>query len=268
MVSGPSRQQASPERRAFLAADWRYLVMLNYVVAPEVLRPLVPAGTLLDMYDGRALASVVGFRFERTRVLGASIPWHRSFDEVNLRFYVRRELPNGEVRRGVTFVRELVPRAAIALVARFAYNEPYLAVPMRSTAPRVPSDSPGRIAYEWRIGGRWQHVAATPVGVPTCPMPGSEAAFVTEHYWGYTRQRNGGTVEYQVTHPLWRTWVAESPSLDVDVRTLYGAAFEPALSEPPISAFVAEGSAVVVYRPRWLGADVAGDARLTGIDRV
>ncbi|MEJ7812342.1 MAG: DUF2071 domain-containing protein [Gemmatimonadaceae bacterium] len=243
---------AAREQRPFLTAEWRYLVLLNYEVAPEILLPLVPTGTTLDRWQGRTLVSVVGFRFLRTRVLGASLPHHRDFDEVNLRFYVRREMPTGEVRRAVTFVRELVPRAAIALVARLAYNEPYRAVPMRSTTPATETEAPGRITYEWRTGGRWQHVAATAVGAPAALVPGSEAAFVTEHYWGYTRQRDGGTMEYEVAHPPWRVWSADAPALVADVRGLYGPTFERALTAPPTSAFVAEGSPIAVYRPRRL----------------
>ena len=246
---------ASPRRRAFLAAEWRYLVMLNYVVDERVLAPLVPAGTELDRWQGRALVSVVGFRFLRTRVLGVPVPLHRDFDEVNLRFYVRRTTVGGEARRGVAFVRELVPRPAIALVARLAYNEPYLAVPMRSEAPRAAAvPAPGRVRYAWRTPARagWQHVAATTVGAPTVPPPESEARFVTEHFGGYTRQRDGGTVEYEVAHPSWRVWDAADPSLDADVAGLYGAAFAGPLAGAPSSAFVAEGSAVTVYAPRRL----------------
>jgi hypothetical protein len=245
---------AAPPRRVFLAAEWRHLLMLTWEVPPEVLRPLVPAGTVLDLWEGRALASVVGFRFLRTRVLGVPVPWHRDFDEVNLRFYVRREMPDGSVRRGVTFVRELVPRAAIAWVARLAYHEPYRAVPMRSTTPRDTLRAPERVAYEWTTdrGARWQRVAATAVGAPHVPSSAEEATFVTEHYWGYTRQRDGGTVEYEVAHPRWRVWDAESSELSVDVAGLYGAAFVRALAGPPRSALVADGSPIVVYRPRRL----------------
>ena len=243
--------------RAFLTAEWRHLVMLSWEVAPELLRPRVPAGTTLDLWQGRALVSVVGFRFLRTRVLGVPIPGHRDFDEVNLRFYVRREMPDGEVRRGVTFVRELVPRAAIALVARLAYAEPYRAVPMRSTVPTGEiTAGPGRLAYEWRPerGAPWERVAATAVGAPRVPGPDDEARFVTEHYWGYTPQRDGGTVEYRVEHPAWRVWDVAAPELVADVARLYGAGFAPALAGPPSSAFVADGSPVVVYRPRRIDA--------------
>lgn len=247
-------------RGAFLTAEWRYLVMLNYEVERDTLEPLVPAGTSLDLWQGRALVSVVGFRFLRTRVLGVPVPFHRDFDEVNLRFYVRHVTSAGEVRRGVVFVRELVPRTAIAVVARVAYNEPYLAVPMRSDAPAAATDAPGRIAYEWRTGGVWQHVRATAVGAPARPHPDSEAAFVTEHYWGYTRQRDGGTIQYAVEHPPWQVWATADRDLAVDVRRLYGERFERPLAREPVSAFVADGSPVVVRRPERLQVARVGAA--------
>ena len=251
-----------PERRAFLTAEWRYLVMLNYVIDPAVLHALVPRHTVLDLWNGRAMASVVGFRFLRTRVLGAPIPLHRDFEEVNLRFYVRHDTPEGEVRRGVVFVRELVPKAAIALVARLAYNEPYWALPMRSTVPRAAVDDPGRLSYEWRTGSRWQHLSATSSGTPALPAATSEEAFITEHFWGYTRQRDGATVEYEVKHPRWRVWAAGESSLDADVPRLYGSSFARALSAPPVSAFIAEGSPVTVFRPRRIRAHAGAAARL------
>jgi len=251
----------SPARRPFLTAQWRHLVMLSYDADPSVLAPLVPAGTALDLWHGRALVSVVGFRFLDARVLGVAIPWHRDFDEVNLRFYVRRDLPGGETRHGVVFVRELVSRLAVALLARLAYNEPYRAVTMRSATPRGASETPGRLAYEWRIGGMWEGLAATAVGAPAVPEPGSQEAFITQHHWGYTRQRDGGTVEYEVVHPPWRIWTAGGTTLATDVTRLYGRAFAPALSRLPISALVAGGSSVIVYAPRRLagtGAVTAG----------
>ena len=240
------------EPRPFLTATWRYLAMLNYEVPPALLDPLVPVGTELDAWRDVTMASVVGFRFLDTRVLGVPIPGHRDFDEVNLRFYVRRVMPDGTVRRGVTFVRELVPRAAIAFVARAAYNEPYRAVRMRSTVPATLVEAPGRVRYEWHTGAAWQHVGARAAGPPTFPAPDDEATFITEHFWGYTAQRDGGTVEYQVEHPSWRVWPAAEPSLDADVAGLYGAAFVAPLARPPRSAFIAEGSAVTVYAPRRL----------------
>ena len=242
------------KRRSFLTAQWRYLVLLNYDVDPSILHALVPRDTELDLWNGRAIASVVGFRFLRTRVLGVPVPFHRDFEEVNLRFYVRHTARDGSVRRGVVFVRELVPRLSVALLARLAYNEPYLAVPMRSTTPASPSEMPGRVSYGWRTGARWQELAATAGGVAALPSTDSEAAFITEHYWGYTRQRDGGTMEYEVAHPRWRIWGATDARLDADVPRLYGSSFARALAARPVSAFIAEGSEITVYRPRRIDA--------------
>ena len=242
------------ELRPFLTAAWRHLAMLNYEVPPALLRPLVPVGTELDTLDGVTLASMVGFRFLDTRVLGIPIPGHRDFDEVNLRFYVRRRGEDGDWRRAVVFVRELVPRRAIATVARWLYNEPYTAVPMRheiEMGGAADGDS-GRAAYSWRLGGRWHQLEVRTDGLPTTPDPASEAAFISEHYWGYTVQRDGSCKEYRVTHPPWRVWHAVEAQFDCDVRSVYGAGFAECLSMRPRSAFLAEGSTVAVYPGRRL----------------
>lgn len=244
------------EPRPFLTAAWRYLAMLNYEVPPALLHPLVPAGTELDTRAGLTMASVVGFRFLDTRVLGVPIPGHRDFDEVNLRFYVRRRAEDGAWRRAVVFVRELVPRRAIATVARLLYHEPYTAVPMRHEldVAGATDGAPALAAYAWCLGGRWHRLEVRTCGTPTLPDPGSEAAFITEHYWGYTRRRAGGTTEYRVAHAPWRVWAATGAALDCDVGSVYGAGFAECLHGPPRSAVLAEGSPVTVYRGRPLDA--------------
>lgn len=223
--------------------------MVNFAVDPQLLAPHVPRGTTLDLWKGEALVSIVGFRFLDTRVLGVPIPGHRNFDEVNLRFYVRRDAPDGP-RRAVVFISELVPRRAIAWVARAWYNEPYRAVPMRHSIGMDEEQRPVR--YEWRERDAWLGVAAHTVGPPSPLVPGSAAEFITEHYWGYTRQRDGGTIEYQVAHPPWRVYPAHDAGLHGDIEATYGSTFAPILAGPPHSAFVAEGSEVSVFRPRRL----------------
>jgi uncharacterized protein YqjF (DUF2071 family) len=226
----------------FLTAEWRHLLMVNYVVDPSALAPLVPAGTELDRWQGRAYVSVVGFRFLRTRVLGVPVPFHRNFDEVNLRFYVRRHV-NGAWRKGVAFVKEIVPRRAIAFVARTLYNENYVRMPTRSAVT-----IPGPVQYEWHHAGAWEGVSATVVGEATLPGPDAEETFISEHYWGYARQPDGSTVEYAVEHPPWRVWRCEAPVLACQAGLLYGEWFARYLAGPPASAFVADGSPVVVRR--------------------
>jgi hypothetical protein len=190
--------------RTFLTADWRYLLMLNYVVDPELLRPHVPPGVELDFWNGRTYLSMVGFLFQRTRVKGLSAPFHTDFEEVNIRFYVRRRTPEGW-RRGVVFIKEIVPRRIIATVARVCYNESYAAMPMRH---RIDIENGSLrngvvVEYAWRHKGEWNTLRATAIGAPRSPDDNSEEEFITEHYWGYTAQRSGGCAEYRVEHPRW-----------------------------------------------------------------
>lgn len=230
----------------FLTARWEHLVILNYEAPRSLLEPLVPAGTELDDWRGATLVSLVGFSFLDTRLRGLPIPFHRDFPEVNLRFYVRRTGPDGDLRRAVVFIRELVPLPAVAGIAKWAYNEPYATARMRRQVD-CDDQQGGRLEYAWRYGHQDCLIAARVSG-PALPLaPESEASFAAEHYWGYTRQRDGGTLEYRVEHPSWSGWRPDDASFSGDPRPLYGDAFGEILSGPMRSAVVARGSEVSVY---------------------
>ncbi len=234
----------------FFSATWRYLAMLNFEIDPAVLQRHLPAGLAVDTWQGRALVSLVGFLFLDTRLLGLPIPWHRSFEEVNLRFYVRRRDLGADAPRAVAFVKEIVPRPAIAWTARAVYGEHYQVMPMRHQIGYA-AGAPASVEYGWRLRGQWQRLGVRPQGAAQPMTPGSEAEFIAEHYWGYASQR-GRTVEYQVEHPPWRVWQVGESWLECDVAGLYGPEFAPFLAGPPSSAFLAEGSAVVVRQGRRL----------------
>jgi uncharacterized protein YqjF (DUF2071 family) len=232
---------------AFLTAEWRYLAMLNYAVDPALLAPLAPRGVELDEFENKTYVSLVGFRFERTRLRGLWIPFHSDFDEVNLRFYVRRTVA-GELRRGVVFVREIVPRWAVAKVAQVRFGERYMALPMRHKVIE-PTSEGGRVQveYGWRQGQKWNTVRAECGGRPALPPAESREAFFTEHYWGYAAGGKGGTLEYRVEHDRWRIWPAATATLEGDLSELFGRDLAGCLARQPDSALVAEGSAVTVY---------------------
>jgi uncharacterized protein len=235
--------------KPFLAAEWRYLAMLNYEVDAELLLPFVPRGTELDRWNSKIFVSLVGFRFLNTRALGLPIPFHSNFDEVNLRFYVRREHA-GELRRGVVFIREIVPRRAIAWVARTVYNENYVALPMAHELS--PSRDGGMTAeYRWQTS-QWNAIRIETSGPPAIPQEGSQEQFITEHYWGYAAQSDGGCVEYRVSHPAWKVWSATRAQFTGEAQELYGKEISAVLKTAPTSAFLAEGSAVIVMRGRKL----------------
>jgi len=242
VTSGEWLERAANEAddfRPFLTAEWRHLAMLNYEVNPKLLDPYLPRGVEVDLWEGRTYVSLVGFLFLNTRVLGVPVPFHRNFEDVHLRFYVRRR-----DRRGVVFVKEIVPRAAIAWVARSVYRENYLCVPMRH---RI--DEAG-VEYRWRYDGRWSRIAVSTTG-PARPLaPGSHEEFIAEHYWGYTRRSQDATEEYRVEHPPWMIRASDSAVFDSDVTGVYPDEFGFLSTRPPESAFVAEGSAVTVSRGR------------------
>ncbi len=237
-------------QRPFLTAVWRHLLFLNYEADSTLVQRWVPAGTELDLLDGRALVSIVAFRFLDTRLLGVPVPLHRDFDEVNLRAYVRRKV-DGVWRRGVVFVRELVPRPAIAWAARLAYNEPYAAVRMRH-AIDIDATRGGSVEFEWKQAGAWNGVRGTATGSPRPIDPASGIGFITEHYLGYTPQRNGRTVEYRVAHPRWNVWADVTASLRCDIAAVYGREWVDALTCQPDSTFLCDGAPVEISFPTTL----------------
>jgi uncharacterized protein len=234
--------------RTFLTAQWLNLLMLNYAVDPSVLRRFVPSGTELDTFEGRTYLSLVGFQFNRTRVLGFAIPFHQDFEEVNVRFYVRRASKSGESKRGVVFIRELVPKWAIAAVARWVFNEKYQRVPM---SHRIETRTDGEVAkaeYAWRFGQERCAMSIETEGLSFLPGAGSESEFITEHYWGYAAQADGGCLEYEVRHPQWSVWKAKQAGSIGNAVGLYGGEIATILMRTPDSAFLAKGSAVTVSK--------------------
>jgi hypothetical protein len=226
----------------FLTADWNNLLMLNYAVDAAVLERFVPVGTELDTFEGKIYLSLVGFEFNHSRVLGYRVPFHQSFEEVNLRFYVRRSS-----RRDVVFIREFVPRYAVAAVARFAFRENYSYLPM---SHRIETRDEGEVReaeYTWGSGSDKCLMRIETEGPGFLPPDGSGSQFITEHYWGYAAQPGGGCLEYEVRHPRWWVWKAKRAGFSGDAIGLYGAEVAHILSRNPDSAFLAKGSPVTVF---------------------
>ncbi len=236
-------------RFPFLTANWRDLIVVNYVVDPSILEAYVPHGTELDLWDGKAFVSLVAFQFLNTRVLGLPIPFHRNFEEVNLRFYVTR-MDQGELKRAVVFIKELVPKRAIAAVDNILYGENYVCLPMSHV---IESTGDTRtVSYGWEAGTTTNRLSAELPGSPRPLQPGSEAEFILEHYWGYVRQSDSKTSEYHVTHPAWWYWDEAQVSMEVDITSTYGPEWGEALGGEWCSAFVAEGSEIAVFPGRKL----------------
>ena len=221
----------------FLTATWRHLVLLNWRVNEDLLVPHLPSGVELDRWDGDCWASLVGFQFLHMAVKGVPAFGYRDFPEINLRFYVKRQV-NGEPRRGVVFIREITPHHMVGRVPRALYNEPNITMPMRQSVDE------SRALYQLQIEGQWQGLGVRTAGA--WRDQDEAELFITEHYWGYNTQRNGDTMEYQVEHPTWRARSIEPDCLDLDIEKLYGEKWAQALGIKPDSMVFAEGSGVTV----------------------
>lgn len=233
----------------FLKAEWRRLAMANYAIDPEILRPLVPTHTELDMFAGKCYVSLVGFLFVDVRLKGVPVPFHRNFEEVNLRFYVRH-FDGKSWKRGVVFVREIVPKSALSLVARTFYGEPYVTRLMDHLWQH--SGAEISVEYSWLNNRRANVMQVTALPEPVDILAGSAEEFITEHYWGYTARKRELTSEYEVKHPKWQVYPVTSHKIDVDFAANYGERFEMLDNLEPESVFLAEGSAISVHGGRTL----------------
>ncbi len=227
----------------FLTAVWTDLVLASYAVPDDLLLPLLPPGLSLDKRNGSAWCSLVGFDFSQMRVLGWSVPplfGICDFPEFNLRFYVRE----GE-RRGVVFVRELVPTPLIALAARLTYNEKYSLARMTSRVTQVGETR--RVRHDFALNGQRHTLAVTAHGPPADPPPGSLDNWIKEQGWGFGQTRGGKLIRYRVVHPHWRTYAVQHCDLPLDFEALYGPAWHSLQSRAPDAVTLAEGSHVAIY---------------------
>jgi uncharacterized protein YqjF (DUF2071 family) len=235
------------KQRKFLSAQWLRLIMANYVVDPNILKPFLPAKTELDTWNGRTYVSLVGFLFHNTRVMRISVPFHTSFPEVNLRFYVRYK-ENDQFKRGVVFIKEIVPKQAITFIANSLFKERYVTLPMKNFV-NIAADEQ-HIGYHWKFNNRWNGIEVK-TGLKKFPLqPGSEAEFITEHFWGYSTLNEHLTGEYQVSHPSWDVFPVNDYTIDCDFGNLYGPSFSVLNQQAPASVFLAEGSEINVYSKR------------------
>lgn len=237
---------------SFLKAEWRKLIMANYIIDPDVLKSYVPYKTELDTWNGNNYVSLIGFLFVNTKLLGLKIPFHINFEEVNLRFYVRYK-DGDEWKRGVVFIKEIVPKPAITFVANTLYQEHYATCKMKHQWET--KEHAQFIRYDWKQKGQWQTIGVEAALEPTPILEGSEAEFITEHYWGYTQISPSKTYEYEVTHPRWQQYEVINHHIKTDFSLMpkafgNGADFSFLNVREPDSVFLAEGSSITVENKR------------------
>ncbi|CAL2103600.1 conserved protein of unknown function [Tenacibaculum sp. 190130A14a] len=227
---------------SFLKAEWRKLIMINYQVNPEILFPYLPKGTELDYHNNACFVSVVGFMFLNTKLLGVKIPGHVNFEEVNLRFYVKRK-EGEQFKRGVVFIKEIVPKPAITFVANTIYKENYQTLPMKHNW--LLEDKKMITSYQWKTKNIWNTITVESEKNTLPIQPNTEIEFIAEHYWGYAKNKHK-TTEYEVRHPTWKYYPVLNYEINVNFEKTYGREFSFLEKEKPNSVFLLEGSEISV----------------------
>ncbi|MFI5171669.1 MAG: YqjF family protein [Chitinophagales bacterium] len=230
----------STQQKIFLRAEWKNLLIVNYVYDPSVLNNFLPAKTELDSFEGNHLISLVAFQFLNTKLWGIKFPFHTNFTEINLRFYVRRK-ENGEWKRGVVFIREVVPKFMITFVANTIFKENYLTLPVQSSIQENNETITLRYTY-----GKDNILSATAHNKQTELLPGSLEDFITEHYWGFARINASKTLHYAVEHPRWKIYPLIEYNLQSNFKELKLDQFSFLQSAAPHSVICAAGSAILV----------------------
>jgi uncharacterized protein len=233
----------------FLTAEWNNLIMANYIIDPAILKKYIPPKTELDVYNGNVYVSLISFMFQKTKLLGVSIPFHSNFEEVNLRFYVRYN-DNGQWKRGAVFIKEIVPKPAISLIANMLYHEKYSTMRMKHFFHH--NEQNINLGYHWKFKNKWNKLEATTAPVPLPMRPGSEEEFIAEHYWGYSKYNDTTTFEYNVQHPAWQVYKVKDYVIDCDFRGLYGNQFAFLQMLQPSSVFMAKGSPISILHKKKL----------------
>jgi uncharacterized protein YqjF (DUF2071 family) len=226
----------------FLKANWENIIMANYEIDPKLLVPVLPKGVELDLFDGKCYVSLVGFMFKNTKLFNVPIPFFGNFEEINLRFYVKRKEENGITKRGVVFINETIPYPIVAWVANKLYNEHYTVVPTKHEISTEKSSR--KVKFEWLLNQKWNSIAVTTSTKSEKMKPNSLESFIYEHYYGYTKIGKNETEEYKLQHRSWNISEVLDYQIDCDFDAMYGKSFSVLNQTKPAAVFIADGSAV------------------------
>lgn len=227
----------------FLTAKWENIIMVNYAIDPNILQNYIPKGVEIDTFNGKNYVSLVGFMFKNTSIFNIPIPLLGTFEEINLRFYVKRTV-NGKIRKGVVFINETVPYKIVALLANFLYKEHYISIPTKSNIQEY-SDYKN-VKFEWKKDNHWNSISlkaniqAQKIEVNTIEE------FIYEHYFGYTKVDNETTLEYEILHPSWQTNTVLEAKIQCNFASMYGNDFEVLSYMNPENVMIAKGSNIAV----------------------
>ena len=235
--------------KTLLTAYWTNLLAATFEADETLLNKFLPRGTELNTWHGKYLISIVAFMFSKPAILNISAPFYRSFEEINLRFYVRYK-ENDQWKKGVVFIKEIAPARIIGLTAGWLYQENFIYLPLKHKF--YANNKCQYISYSCKVKNQWGHLNM--VCSSKDNEPGSERVqtFVRDHYWGYTKKSNNNTAEFLIEHRLWKIYQATDYDLNLNIGEIYGKDFTDLFLQKPISVILMDGSFTKVSWPTLL----------------
>lgn len=231
MVEPVTVSTPRPVRLSLVGQWWRELTFVHWAVDPEVVAPLLPAGTRPDVLDGVTYVGLVPFRMHPIGGrIGPRLPYIGTFCETNVRLYSVDE----RGRRGVVFrsldATRLVPVLGARVSARLPYK--WSAMSLRRAGDVITYSCrriwPGPIGAGGRMVVRVREAISRP-----SPLD----LFLTAR-WGLHVSWYGRTLYVPNEHPPWALYEAELLALD---DRLLPAAGLTTPATPPASVRYAPG---------------------------
>ena len=238
-----------PAQKVLMTAKFSELVAVNFAIDPKILEPRVPRGLELDFYNDETYVSLICMMLRDVRVWGIPIHIATGFEEINLRFYVRRREGDG-YRRGCCFIKDYVSSGAAAWILGSLFKAEFQKLKMKhsnSGFDGAPESVPS-VDYQWKVGDHWNRLRIKARSRIQKTSRDTKHGFILMHDNEYS-QRDGKTLEDRASRPAWTIWDAAQANFECDVKNLFGREFQRALSRRPASVFVTGGSDVTIYRP-------------------
>tara|TARA_B100000809_G_scaffold118758_1_gene117075 strand:- start:46028 stop:46750 length:723 start_codon:yes stop_codon:yes gene_type:complete len=233
--------------KVFLKANWLRLASANYIIDPAILDKHIPNGTLLEAHNGKHYVSLVGFRYCETRLLNIRVPYHHIFEEINLRFYVKREISPGNWRSEVAFAKLFFPKKALTLVAKYIYKENYETLNMRHSW----TEKENHLLTSYGLHKKnWHNFEIQSDKKSRKVASDSSEFFFSKHYWGTSQIDHRSSTVYEIEHPDWEAYDIVDSNVSFDFNTIFGSEFKHLTNTQPDSVHLFKGSEVIVNKKK------------------
>ena len=211
------------KRRRLFRAEWREIVVVNFEIDPKILAPYTPPKTEIDFFNGIAFVSLIARTVKKVKPGNYPIFFSRPFEQIQLRFYVKRTGAEGE-RRGICLIKDYLPKRKLSLLMNRLFKHSFTQVPIQHDSTNFESTKPDDLPsaeYRWQINDHWNHIKVVARSQMRHQQKETKESFVLDHHWGYT-QNSGKTFEYYVEYPTWAMWDAQSGSFECDTEQVFG----------------------------------------------